>query len=474
MKKLLFLLPLAFATTFLFSQGNELDSLKKALLLEKTDTGKILTLCYISNTYQNFNPDSALIVAQQAHFMASKSKYLRGESRAFYEMASAYNSMGNYPKALENYLQQLKIEEIRNIPWNIASSYLNLAIVYINVKDYDNALFYAKICDSIVNANNYEDLSIYSLLDLGDIYEKKNNLDSALYYVSNSLAKAQKADEKQLMGTAYNNLGNIYLKLGKLDISYSNFIAGLPYQKETSNYSIFTESLLGLAKVFEKKEQLDSSLYFGKESFHIAYDNQFLLNALDATVLLTRVYKKTKNIDSSYAYQETMIMLKDSIDSRDKIKHIQFMTTEEEIRQKEIAEQKQIEIKERNQKLQLLLIGLSIPIFFLLSVMISRNKVHRKLIEFFGVVSILMLFEYITLLLHPFVAEKTGHSPFYEIIIFVMIAALITPLHHRFQHWVITKLTEMNYLKHHKPEPAVNENVNEEIIDEDESNIDTK
>lgn len=96
--------------------------------------------------------------------------------------------MENYPKALENYLQQLKIEEIRNIPWNIASSYLNLAIVYINVKDYDNALFYAKICDSIVNANNYDDLSIYSLLDLGDIYEKKNNLDSALYYVSNSLA----------------------------------------------------------------------------------------------------------------------------------------------------------------------------------------------------------------------------------------------------------------------------------------------
>lgn len=43
MKKLLFLLPMVLATTFLFSQGNELDSLKKALLL-KTDTGKILTL----------------------------------------------------------------------------------------------------------------------------------------------------------------------------------------------------------------------------------------------------------------------------------------------------------------------------------------------------------------------------------------------------------------------------------------------
>lgn len=474
MKNSLFLLLVLLAPACVFSQGNELDSLKKALLLEKTDTGKILTLCYISNTYQNFNPDSALIVAQQAHFMASKAKYLRGESRAFYEMASAYNSMGNYPKALENYLQQLKIEEIRNIPWNIASSYLNLAIVYVNVKDFDNALFYAKICDSIVNKNNYEDLSIYSLLDLGDIYEKKNNLDSALYYVSNSLARAQKADEKQLIGTAYNNLGNIYLKLAKLDISYSNFTAGLPYQKETSNYSILAESLLGLAKVFEKKELLDSSIYFGKESFHIAYDNQFLLNALDATVLLTRVYKKIKNIDSSYAYQETMIMLKDSIDSRDKIKHIQFITTEEEFRQKEIAEQKQIELKERNQKLQLLLIGIAIPIFFLLSVMISRNKVHRKLIEFFGIVSILLLFEYITLLLHPFVAEKTGHSPVYEIIIFVLIAALITPLHHRFQHWVITKLTEMNYLKHHKPAPAVNENVNEESIGEDEPNIDTK
>ena len=52
----------------------------------------------------------------------------------------------------------------------------------------------------------------------------------------------------------------------------------------------------------------------------------------------------------------------------------------------------------------------------------------------------LFLFEYLTLLLHPVVQHITHHSPVFEILIFVAIAGLLIPLHHRLEHWMIEKL----------------------------------
>ena len=54
----------------------------------------------------------------------------------------------------------------------------------------------------------------------------------------------------------------------------------------------------------------------------------------------------------------------------------------------------------------------------------------------------IILFEYLTLLLHPYVAEITHHTPVYEMLIFVTIAAILIPGHHRIEHWLIEKLIQ--------------------------------
>ena len=62
------------------------------------------------------------------------------------------------------------------------------------------------------------------------------------------------------------------------------------------------------------------------------------------------------------------------------------------------------------------------PDIFFISAYLSRKKVHKKLIQISGVFSLLFLFEYITLLIHPVVAKGTGHSPVLEVMIFIAIA----------------------------------------------------
>jgi hypothetical protein len=57
-----------------------------------------------------------------------------------------------------------------------------------------------------------------------------------------------------------------------------------------------------------------------------------------------------------------------------------------------------------------------------------------------GVLSLLFFFEYLTLLLHPTVSDITNHNPILEILIFVVLASILIPLHHRAEHWLIHRL----------------------------------
>jgi tetratricopeptide (TPR) repeat protein len=422
-----------------------IDSLNEALVKEKTDTGKAIILYNLSYYYQMYKPDSALLLAEEAYTLSEKNDFLTGESWALNQMAGAFNRLGNYPKALEYYIEQLKIEEKRTDPETIASIYMNIALVYNSEKDPDKALFYAYKADSIVKRNNLPVLSLYTLLNIGDIYEKSNKLDSASFYTAQCYIQAVKQKNDLITGTALNNLGNIYSKSGKLRQALNSYKNSVPYLEAMRDYNTLAECKLGLARVYEETGLDDSAYYYANESFQLASKNEFLKHALNASALLSRLYKKKGNLDSAFAYQETLLSLKDSIYSLEKIEQLQSLTIAEQLRQKQIAEIKLQENEDRRKKLQLLAIGIFIPICFFISVYLSRKKVHKKVIEFSGVVSLLLLFEYITLFIDPLVSEKAHHSPIVEIIIFVGIAAFITPTHHKIEELLIARLSKIHH-----------------------------
>lgn len=462
MKKLNLTLVLLLNLLFAFSQNREIDSLSALLRVEKTDKGKVDLMYSLSFAYQDSKPDSALVLAQKSWLLARTIHDARGEALALSGMAFAYKSLGNFTKSLEYSIAKLKMDEAKESAKDLTLTYLYIASLYAELKDFDKGLLYAKKADSIINYNRAQintpdsiktELKAYEpycFLSMGDIYEKKNMLDSAIVYTQKCLDISTQASDTLLIGTALNNLGNIYRKAGNDTTALKNYRAAIPFILSNNDYSTYTESTLGMAQVFERMGQSDSALLYGKKSFSFAADNQFIVKSLSAIDFLSRLYKKKNSIDSAYAYLAMAGVLKDSIESTEKIREVQNMTAAEQVRQAELEQLRQEQIIDRKEKLQLLFIGIMIPIFFIISVLISRRKVHKRLIEFMGIVSVLLFFEYITLLLHPFIAEKSHHSPVVEIVIFVAIAAIITPAHHKIQHWLLAKLAEYNYLKHHK------------------------
>lgn len=434
-------LTLLLGTYNINAQKQTADSLGSLLAATKPDTGKVILMWQMADAVGMYQPDTALNVAQQALFLARRIKYKEGESRSLGILADIFRKIGNYPRALELNLKKLEIEEKRNKPYNMASVLMNIGIVYVFQEEYHKGLQYYSKADSIISQYNITPFKYNIALNVGDAYDRLNISDSAYTYFNRSLDIAKKLNNGDFIGTSMTGLGHTYMKQGNLPLALLNYQTAIPYLKAANDDDIFCEATLGLAKLYEKLNKKDSAIHYASLSMTTANKAGFLSHELEAAELLVDDYKNQKNIDSAFAYMGYVQNLNDTINSRSKIKEMQIISSNEQLRQAEIEENRLIALKTRSQQLQLLFIGMFIVILFLVTVLLSRIKIKEKVVKALGIISLLMFFEYLTLLLHPNVKELTHHTPILEIMIFVAIAAVLIPAHHKIEHWLIEKLT---------------------------------
>jgi cation transport ATPase len=139
------------------------------------------------------------------------------------------------------------------------------------------------------------------------------------------------------------------------------------------------------------------------------------------------------------------IMANDSVNSTNKIAQLQAARFEDELRQLESEKSKQSEIDQRNHNIQLAITAIAILTAIILFLLLSRSiLVSHKVVEFLSVIVLLVVFEFINLLIHPFLEKITHHSPVLMLLALVAIAALIVPFHHRLEHWTTKILVEKN------------------------------
>ncbi len=433
-----------------FAQHREIDSMNALFALEKQDSNKVTLLWNLADAYNKFNPDTGRILAQQAVELAKKIKFTEGESISLGKLANSYNKMGNYPKALEYYLLKLKLEENRSNPQNMANVLLNIGTVYVYQDEYDKALPYYYQADSIMKSSDGGDFKSalilrYSIqLNIGDLYTRLNKLDSAILYFQRSLVISNQQDNLGYTGMSMLGLGEVELKLNNYEKAKFSLKGALSYLETAHNEEMVCEASWSLASLYDSLNQKDSVKYFAQKMLLLAQKDGFLSWHQMAADLLDGYYRKEGKFDSAYTYRVMSQQLKDSISSRAKIRQSQIISSNELIRQADLADQKRKSKKERTQQLQFLFIGIFIPALFLITLMLSRRKIHIRVIKFMGIISLLIFFEYLTLLLHPYVLDITHHTPIYELLIFVVIAAFVIRAHHRIEAWFIDKLISRN------------------------------
>ena len=440
MKKVISAIALLFIFFHLLAQQNKNDSLRRLLIDTKEDTAKVKLLNQLGGNFVESRPDSNLFYASQALELSRKINYNKGEILALLNTSAGFTLSGNYSKALEAALDALKKSEaIHNDPLT-ANSLLAIGNIYSIKEDHRMGIPYELKAKEIYE-KLHDSLNIgTTLLNTGVSYNELNQLDSARIYFNESLEIALRFKSEDLASSVYLSLGIVNLKMKQYDVGLPYCRLALPFFKKTNNHLFLSSIYNAMADLFDSSGRRDSAFYYGHLAFYHAKEMGSPQLLLFSTKQLSALFKESGKLDSAFIYHEMAMNAKDTLTNQEKQRQVQALTFNEQLRQEDIEKQRREAAEARKRNLELAGIAIFIPLFLFAVLLLGRKKVKSRTVEFLGVLALLFLFEFIVLFAHPYIGHWTHESPVWMLLILVVVAAILIPLHHKSEKWIKKKL----------------------------------
>jgi tetratricopeptide (TPR) repeat protein len=425
-----------------FAQTDSIDIKLQTILSEKNDDARIGKLYDYVLLIQGFDPNLNLIIAQKLLLQAQKQKDKPAEAFAYSQIGYQAFTTGNRNKSLEYSLKSLRIAEGINNPSVLAI--VNNRLAHSYHLDLNKQLkFYQTAFTESLKTNNFT-IQYIICTNTGSTFIKMNVFDSALIYLQRAEQISSKAKIKGYIGNMFSLTGKVYGKLRNQTLATAYFNLALKEVAQFNSPRDLGTVYSDIATYYNDEGQTDSCTHYAKKAIEVVENTPFKNEAVEAAKLLMNIYRN-KNNDLAMKYADMYRIANDSINNLKSIQQNQLLTFEEDLRQQEVVVGKIKEEDERKQNIQYALIALGIIVLLTLYLLLSRSFItNTKLIEFFGVIALLIVFEFLNLLLHPFLERITNHSPVLMLLALVCIAALLVPLHHKVEKWSTAKLVEKN------------------------------
>jgi two-component system NtrC family sensor kinase len=350
------------------------QGLQKQLQEAKSDTARILALAKLAEYYGFIRADSNMFYARQALDLADKRNDLYGKCVVQRSIFWAYNSQGNYPKALELAFSNLKIAEQLQYHRlsSMALAHQFIGLVNRELEDYGNAMIHLRL-SILLQKESGEMLEDYfsTYASVAAIYLKFNQLDSALWYA--------KIGHEISPGSALTSalVGNVYEAMGSKQLAKEYYAMGIKAAKDRNNIYLLARLYNNLAGFFYKAGSLDSSIYYAGSSLQLCQKYNFGEFSLDASKILMKSFEARDQPDSALKYVKVMLASKDSIFSQARTQQALLLDFDDKQRRQEIESAKD---KYRIQLRLYALIGI-IGIFIIIAALLYRNNIQRRKIN---------------------------------------------------------------------------------------------
>lgn len=306
------------------------------------------SLCQFSQQVKFTNPDTAIVIGEQALALSKEYSYEEGQARALDVVGGAYWIKSSYLKAFDYYFQSLNIRERQGeleacarLHNKIGAMFENRGMLGKALDNFEKALSIYKDLHEDRGAaealsymgNNLsqqgEHLKALQLLEeglsmreelgdakeisrglnmLGIAYERQGDVPQALSFFQRSLEIKKK--ERDLRGIGYNlnYMADLYVKMKDYATAIRFYKSSIDYKvRMKDNYGKLF-SLLGLAKVYKKRGFNPGVINYGLQSYSLAK----MLNAVneikEVAELLAAVYEDQE------AYQRALFFQKEALE----------------------------------------------------------------------------------------------------------------------------------------------------------------
>ncbi|MBX2915595.1 MAG: tetratricopeptide repeat-containing sensor histidine kinase [Cyclobacteriaceae bacterium] len=336
------------------------------------------------NTVSEFNPDSALLLFEQALTLATGKDTIM-LPRIFNRFAQAYSMKGNYTEAAKFLVQALTHAELLNDTVALIDGNNNMGIDWMYQEEYEKALTYFKIAEQLA-AQSHDSLRWgHALNNLGLTVGYMGLAKEELHYYNRAAAIFKKINELEgyantLLNTAtlltaerkYKNAEQLYQEALSIykKMDYAN-AQGMVYQSMAENA--------------RDGGHYSQALHYIRQSLKIAHTHGYTTEEASGLRLASTIFKEMKMYDSAYYYLDKHRELRNTIFNSEKNK----ITSELEARyQTEIKERKIKSLEQENtikdlrattaRQWQIGLVVIIVLITAVLSVLYNRYQLKQR------------------------------------------------------------------------------------------------
>lgn len=325
-----------------------------------------------------------LLLAKDAIDLVKPDSRIKIEMRLFKYLGDLYSRAGLFEKSIESLQKSILLASEANDNNMLAKNYNTLAINYSKLKDYTKAVEYNNKCldifkqidDKIRQGNTYSNLAT--------LYKEKGNNDSTIKYNNLAIKIYEDADYKFGLPSTISLNAEILKDNGKYNEALSEYKKLLALDAELDMQNNLGYDFQAIGFIFQKLKKYDSSNLYLKKSVTNFSEAEMRKELTTSYEALTQNYLQTNQNDSAIKYYKLFNSANEAFLNDEKIKAISTAEIKYETSLKEATIAKQnVELKIQKQKNIWLIAGSAIAalIAFILGLLYKRIRRQKNQIE---------------------------------------------------------------------------------------------
>lgn len=354
------------------------DSLMLALQSQmERDTNRVRTLVLLGNVYITFNAtaeerDRGLMYVQQALALADSLQDRTGKVGIYSSIGQYYQIIGNFTKALGNYLDALQLAEDLKRGTDVLRIKNSIGAIYFSMEDNKNALrFYEEVLKLAEEMQRFPQVA-QAESNIGIIYHRMQEYGKALDYYTRCLRTAEKSKNMRVKGHVLNSMGRLFFDMAlndqgmkttamynqSMDKAIQYYNQSIKIKKELGDERGLANTLGNMAVVYKERGQFEECLSYYKQGLDIALRTNYIdwlkegysgmweayegkgdyKNALES-------YKKYRTITDSILnanVKEDMAELQGKYNTEKKDKEIELYKKEQDLTNAKLSQQRML------------------------------------------------------------------------------------------------------------------------------------
>lgn len=384
-KILLVLVILASVQSVNAQSDSTVDHLKKQLYHSQSTQERLKLKLQLSEELYKPNPSLALQYANESERLAIEINSDSLLNKAYINQATAYIRMGNYPHALQLLYKAIQAAKKSGDSHTLFSAYEMTGILFYYQNDKKHTLqYFFKALEQISRKkpenNKQIERQAYLLNNIGILYDEKRLYNPSEHYFKEALILAKTLNNYELIANVLNNQGTLYAHQGKAAIALAQYYEAMEIRTKNNNQWGLMQSYISIGKYyFELNNYKTSEVYF-KEANEIAKQIASLHYQGIASAYLFQLYKQKGDYKNALKAIELNKKVNDTLYSEKRSREIGQLETTFAFNRK----QDELDIKQREKNLYLLLMVVSLGLFLIIAALLfylQRNRARSAKLE---------------------------------------------------------------------------------------------